>query len=62
MTIVQLEDVYGNIGRACFTSGKLIFGKNMSKQFLLTTTYLDIICVNDNDNNIKILFSIFLDK
>lgn len=46
--MIKLKDVYGHIGYAYWTSGKWIFEENMLKELNLTTTSLNIICVNDN--------------
>ena len=55
-TMVQIEDGYGKIGHACSTSGKWTFYKNTFKSYSLTKTYLNIICDNDNNNDIKKAF------
>ena len=51
--MIQLEDVYGNIGHACCIYGKFIFNANILKGLPLKKTSLNIICGNDNDNDIN---------
>ena len=51
--MIQLEDVCGNIGHACYTSAEQNLDSKMTNKFSLTTTSLKIICVNDNNNDIK---------
>ena len=57
VAMIQLEDVYDNIGHACFTAGKWDFYSNMSKTLSLTTISLNIICGNENGDNINKLFA-----
>ena len=53
VTMVQPEDIYGNIGNECHTSGTYIFDANMLKSLPLITTHLNKICVNDNGHDIE---------
>ena len=46
VAITKVEDVYVNVGHACWTVGKWIFIPNMSKMFPLATTSLNIIFIN----------------
>ena len=50
--MIQLVNVYGKIYHACWAAVKWVFDENISKKLPLTTTYLNIICVNYNDNDI----------
>ena len=62
VTIIQLEGLYGNIGRLCCTYGQCIFDTNVYNSLPLTTTYSDIICGNENSNDIKHLLSGFIGR
>ena len=54
--MIQLEDIYGNIGHACCTAGKFIFDADILNALPLTKTRLNMICGNDNSNDINKYF------
>ena len=60
VAMLQLEGVYRNIFCACCITGKRVFGINMPKEFLLTTTLLTMVYVNDNYSDIHFFLPGFI--